>query len=246
MVDRALIAEKNNEELHQYREQQRMWNINDGAHGNQTQKRSAPSRNQNKGKAAQNLEGICPTCGKKHGGRPCYRETGACFGCGKQGHMVRDCLESRKFVFRQPKEENKDDRQKPRAQGRVFAMTHRDARATSDVVTGTLRIHTLFARALNDPRSTHSFVSVSFAGLLGMPIDNMDFDLFVATPLGDFVVRSKIIRDCCVMIGYREMTVDLVLLGLQDFDVILGMDWLASYHASVDCFGKKVTFSIPG
>ncbi|KAL6322061.1 hypothetical protein AAG906_003461 [Vitis piasezkii] len=65
-------------------------------------------------------------------------------------------------------------------------MTHRDAQATSDVVTG-------------------------------MSIDSMDFDLFVATPLGDSVV---------------------------DFDVILGMDWLASYHASVDCFGKRVTFSI--
>ena len=79
-----------------------------------------------------------------------------------------------------------------------------------------------------------------------MPIDNMDFDLFVATPLGDFVVVNKIIIDCCVMIGYREMTVDLILLDLQDFDVILGMDWLASYHASVDYFGKRVTFSIPG
>ena len=41
------------------------------------------------------------------------------------------------------------------------------------------------------------------------------------------------------------MTIDLVLLGLQDFDVVLGMDWLASYHASVDCFGKRVMFSIP-
>ena len=92
----------------------------------------------------------------------------------------------------------------------------------------------------------HSFVSVSFAGLLGMSIDNMDFDLFVATPLGEYVMVNQILRDCCVMIGYKEMTVDLVLLGLQDFDVILGMDWLASYHASVDCFGKRVTFSISG
>ena len=49
-----------------------------------------------------------------------------------------------------------------------------------------------------------------------------------------------------MMIGYREMPVDLVLLHLQDFDIILGMDWLASYHASVDCFGKMVMFSIPG
>ena len=93
-------------------------------------------------------------------------------------------------------------------------MTHRDAQATSDMVTGTLRIHTLFARALIDLGSTHSFVSISFVGLLGMSIDNINFDLFVATPLGDSVVVNKIIRDCFVMIGYREMTVNLVLLDL--------------------------------
>ena len=49
------------------------------------------------------------------------------------------------------------------------------------MVAGTLRIHTLFARALIDLGSTHSFVFVSFAGLLCMSIDNMDFHLFVAT-----------------------------------------------------------------
>ncbi|RVW22920.1 hypothetical protein CK203_101592 [Vitis vinifera] len=84
VVDRALIAEKDNEELHQYREQQRKRNRSDGAHGNQAQRRSTSGRNQNRGKTTQNLDGACPTCGKKHGGRPCYRETGACFGCGKQ------------------------------------------------------------------------------------------------------------------------------------------------------------------
>ena len=57
---------------------------------------------------------------------------------------------------------------------------------------------------------------------------------------------NKILRDCSVMIGYREITFDLVFFDLEDFDVILGMDWLASYHASVDCFRKRVTFSIPG
>ncbi|XP_034677690.1 uncharacterized protein LOC117908132 [Vitis riparia] len=77
VVDRALIAEKDNEELHQYREQQRKRNRSDGAHGNQTQRRSTSGRNQNKGKATQNLDGACSTCGKKHGGRPCYREIGA-------------------------------------------------------------------------------------------------------------------------------------------------------------------------
>ena len=70
VVDKALIVEKDNEELHQYREQQRKRNRNDGAHGNQAHKKSTPSRNQNKGKVAQNLDEICLTCCKKHGGRP--------------------------------------------------------------------------------------------------------------------------------------------------------------------------------
>ena len=43
VVDRAFITEKDNKELHQYREQQRKRNKSDGAHGNQVQKKSAPS-----------------------------------------------------------------------------------------------------------------------------------------------------------------------------------------------------------
>ncbi|RVW98888.1 Transposon Ty3-G Gag-Pol polyprotein [Vitis vinifera] len=146
VVDRALIAEKDNEELHQYREQQRKRNRSDGAHGNQAQRRSTSGRNQNKGKTTQNLDGLVLLV---------------------QGHLIRDCPENRKFITGKPKEENKEDKQKPKAQGRVFAMTHRDAQATSDVVT------------------------VSFAGLLGLPVASMDFDLIVATPVGDSVVAVE-------------------------------------------------------
>ncbi|KAL0540096.1 hypothetical protein IC582_024325 [Cucumis melo] len=32
---------------------------------------------------------------------------------------------------------------------------------------------------------------------------------------------------------------------MQDFDVILGMDWLSANHASIDCFGKEVVFNPP-
>ena len=44
VVDRALIAKKDNEELHQYREQQRKRNRSDGAHGNQVQKKKVGSK----------------------------------------------------------------------------------------------------------------------------------------------------------------------------------------------------------
>ncbi|XP_070034484.1 uncharacterized protein [Nicotiana tomentosiformis] len=39
---------------------------------------------------------------------------------------------------------------------------------------------------------------------------------------------------------------DLLLLDMVDFDVILGMDWLLPYHATLDCHPKTVTLAMPG
>ena len=39
---------------------------------------------------------------------------------------------------------------------------------------------------------------------------------------------------------------DLTLLEMKDFDIILGMDWLAANYAFIDCHSKKVNFQIPG
>ncbi|RVW28572.1 Transposon Ty3-I Gag-Pol polyprotein [Vitis vinifera] len=144
---------------------------------------------------------------------------------GSKDILIRDCPEIRSLSLGSLKRKIRRINRNPKPKDGWFAMTHRDAQATSDVVTGTLRIHTLFARVLIDPGSTHSFVSISFAGLLGLPVASMDFDLIVATPVGDSVVASRMLRNCIVMIGYREMPIDLVLLDLQDL---------------------MVTFSIPG
>ena len=79
-----------------------------------------------------------------------------------------------------------------------------------------------------------------------MLVASLNFDLIVATLMGDSVVASSMLRDCLMMIYYRKMLVNSVLLDFQEFDVILGMDWLASYNASIDFLGKKVMFSILG
>ena len=43
---------------------------------------------QNKEKTMQNSDVICFICGKKHWGKPCYKEIGACFVYGKHGYMI--------------------------------------------------------------------------------------------------------------------------------------------------------------
>ncbi|XP_069150832.1 uncharacterized protein [Solanum lycopersicum] len=38
---------------------------------------------------------------------------------------------------------------------------------------------------------------------------------------------------------------DLKVLDMIDFDVILGMDWLSSYHAILNCYAKTITLAMP-
>ena len=40
----------------------------------------------------------------------------------------------------------------------------------------------------------------------------------------------------------RELSADLIELVMTDFDMILGMDWLVKYGATIDCRRKMVTF----
>jgi hypothetical protein len=79
----------------------------------------------------------------------------------------------------------------------------------------------------------HSFVSPIFASCLGSDPSLLDVPLMVATPMGDILLAKPI------------YITDLVELNMIDFDVILGMDWLAFNHVKVDCCSKVIMFKIP-
>ncbi|KAL6326034.1 hypothetical protein AAG906_038526 [Vitis piasezkii] len=134
IVDKALIAENDNKSFNktenkkEEEEQQRKRSRSDGAHDNQEPKMFVSIESQIKGEVVQNLD---------------------------HGHMIRDCLENKKFIIGKPKEENKEDKQKPRVQGQMFAMTHQDSQATSIWQQYYLNSH-FIARALIDLNSTYS------------------------------------------------------------------------------------------
>lgn len=44
------------------------------------------------------------------------------------------------------------------------------------------------------------------------------------------------------MIKLIKTKANLIKVEKMEYDAILGMDWLAAYHALVDCFEKQVTF----
>ena len=70
------------------------------------------------------------------------------------------------------------------------------------------------------------------------------FSLFVATLLSDKLEIDIFFPSCPVLVEGRELLADLVLLDVINFNVILGMDWLAQHYALLDCHKKVVIFRI--
>ena len=71
------------------------------------------------------------------------------------------------------------------------------------------------------------------------------YELCVATPFRQQMNTNKVYKFYNVLVSGRELEAYLILLDMFEFDVIFGMDWLSTFHASVECFGKKVVFRIP-
>ncbi|KAL2230914.1 UNVERIFIED_CONTAM: Transposon Ty3-G Gag-Pol polyprotein [Sesamum indicum] len=53
-------------------------------------------------------------------------------------------------------------------------------------------------------------------------------------------------RSCPIVVEGVTLYADLVVIDLRKFDVILGIDWLASKHALVDCQTKEVMVEVNG
>src|SRR5262249_18338910 len=51
---------------------------------------------------------------------------------------------------------------------------------------------------------------------------------------------------CVVELGGRKLLANLIKLPVLDFDVILGMDWLAVNHATINCYRKCIEFKPEG
>ena len=131
------------------------------------------------------------------------------------------------------------------ASGRVYAAVPRDHGAGGAVMEGIFLVNLLPARILFDSGASHSFISRAFMLLLHLTPAVLEDPLSVATPLGDFCLLDRICRRCIVSLDDMQFRADLIVLPMSEFDIILGMDWLSSYHVSLHCFAKIVCLRIP-
>ncbi|KAL5560227.1 hypothetical protein UlMin_036438 [Ulmus minor] len=206
----------------------------------------------------------CKKCGKNHAGE-CRKGTLTCFACGKEGHYASQC------PTRNPANERRDGnrpqdlqlrmmlagtegpvdvpakKEIPEPNGRIYAFTRDDAEAgTSKVVTGQLTVANRCANVLFDSGATHSFASTVFADCVGRGKDKIGQIFRTALPSGDIMLSNYWLRSVPIVIAGRELSVDLVILDMFDYDVIVGMDFLSKYGATINCKSRSVNFNPPG
>ena len=128
-------------------------------------------------------------------------------------------------------------------QNRLYVLqTRQDQEDSPDVVTGTLRVFDLDVYALFDPGVTLSFVTPYITVKFDVSPEILSEPFSVSTPVGYPVIARQVYKNCPVTVSLKATSTDLVELEMVEFDIILDMDWLHSYYASVNYRTRIVQF----
>ncbi|TYK24117.1 reverse transcriptase [Cucumis melo var. makuwa] len=178
-------------------------------------------------------------------------------GISDQVHHLDRCLFGTRTCFKCRQERHTTDRCSMRLtggaqnqgagaphQGKVFVTNKTEAERVGMVVTGMLPVLGHYALVLFDSGSSHSFISSAFVLHACLEVEPLHHVLSVSTPSEENLLSKEKVKACQIEIAGHVIEVTLLILDMHNFDVILGMDWLAANHASI-CSRKEVAFNPP-
>ncbi|KAA3473698.1 Gag-Pol polyprotein [Gossypium australe] len=210
----------------------------------------------------------CKHCGKRHP-RSCRHNDRVCFRCRSLDHFIRDCPQSVvPEIAQNPRSTNVSMRGRPtknvrniggsqrtmrdtvvrseaREPARAYAIRAREEASSTDVITVTFTLYDTSVIALIDPGSTHSYICMNLVFSKTLPVESTEFAIKVSNPLGKSVLVDKVCKNYPLMFRYVCFHADLMLLPFDEFDIILGMDWLSLHDAVVNCKRKTINLRCP-
>ncbi|KAA3469878.1 Retrotransposon protein [Gossypium australe] len=73
-----------------------------------------------------------------------------------------------------------------------------------------------------------------------LPVESTEFVIRVLNPLDKCVMVDKMCKNCPLMFRDACFPANLMLLQFDEFDIILGMDWLTLHNTIVNCKRKSI------
>ncbi|GJU01266.1 putative reverse transcriptase domain-containing protein [Tanacetum coccineum] len=126
------------------------------------------------------------------------------------------------------------------AVARAYVVGSAGTNSNSNVVTGTFLLNNRYASILFDTGADRSFISTAFSSLIDIIPTTLDHGYDVELADGRIIWVNTLIRGCTLNFLNHPFNIDLMPVEMGSFDVIIGMDWLAKYHAVIVCDEKLV------
>jgi hypothetical protein len=130
----------------------------------------------------------------------------------------------------------------PRDQyGKVNHLEADTVQEIPGVALGTFSVEYHSANVLFDTRATHSFVTASWVESHNIPVAPLYPPMRVSS-VGGRTQTDRFCPSARVQIRGIEFPANLIVMGNQDttIDVILGMNWITKYQASLTCDKRTV------
>nr|GEY03292.1 reverse transcriptase domain-containing protein [Tanacetum cinerariifolium] len=164
-----------------------------------------------------------------------YQGIPTCFKYGSQDHLKNNC----------PRLGNRNQgNQNQAGNGNVVAKAYGLGTAGGNpnvnVVTGTFLLNNHCASILFDTSTDKSFASTAFSSLININPSTLDYSYDVELADGKIIRVNTVIWGCTLNFLNHPFNIDLMPVELGSFDVIIGMDWLKTYHAVIVCDEKIV------
>jgi hypothetical protein len=178
-----------------------------------------------------------------------------CFKCGELGHYANNCPRRNQQTPQKNSGQRMNQNTPARGsaqnktsqnqnRGRVNHVIAESVPEDADVVYGMFRINSIPASVLFDSGASHSFITESFVEKHNIPKHPLKKMLHISSPGGDMKATHSCFHVNLKIQGI-DFLVNLVVLGSNGIDVILGCDWLKSCDRVIQCAKGTIMLTSP-
>jgi hypothetical protein len=118
--------------------------------------------------------------------------------------------------------------------GRLNHLEAKAVQETPGMTVGMFSVDSHIVEVLFDTGATHSFITASWVEAHKLPITTMSTPIQIDSA-GGRIRADSICLNVSVEIRGIAFPANLIVMGTQGIDVILGMNWLDKYQAIISC-----------